>query len=89
MPEAVIVGAVRTPFVKAAGPLNHTTAPELGRLAVRELFDMSPTRYYQVLNALIDEPAALAHDPMLVKRLRRLRQSRQRARTARRLASDA
>ncbi|AEE44772.1 DUF3263 domain-containing protein [Cellulomonas fimi] len=57
--------------------------------AVRELFDMSATRYYQVLNALIDEPAALAHDPMLVKRLRRLRSSRQRARTARRLASDA
>ena len=57
--------------------------------AVRELFDMSATRYYQVLNALIDEPAALAFDPMLVKRLRRLRSSRQRARTARRLASDA
>ena len=50
---------------------------------------MSATRYYQVLNALIDEPAALAFDPMLVKRLRRLRSSRQRARTARRLASDA
>ena len=57
--------------------------------AIRELFDMSATRYYQVLNALIDDPAALAHDPMLVKRLRRLRSSRQRARTARRLASDA
>ena len=53
--------------------------------AIRELFDMSATRYYQVLNALIDEPAALAHDPMLVKRLRRLRASRQRARSARRL----
>jgi hypothetical protein len=39
---------------------------------------MSSTRYYQVLNALIDNPAALAHDPMLVKRLRRLRASRQR-----------
>ena len=48
--------------------------------AVREKFDMSSTRYYQVLNALIDSPAALAHDPMLVKRLRRLRASRQRAR---------
>lgn len=57
--------------------------------AVRELFDMSATRYYQVLNALIDEPAALAHDPMLVKRLRRMRSSRQRARTARRLGSEA
>ncbi len=49
--------------------------------AVRELFDMSATRYYQVLNALIDSPAALAHDPMLVKRLRRMRSTRQRART--------
>lgn len=53
--------------------------------AVRELFDMSSTRYYQVLNALIDRPAALAQDPMLVKRLRRMRHSRQRARSARRL----
>jgi Protein of unknown function (DUF3263) len=53
--------------------------------AVRELFGMSATRYYQVLNALIDRPEALAHDPMLVKRLRRMRQSRQRARSARRL----
>jgi hypothetical protein len=57
--------------------------------AVRELFDMSATRYYQVLNALIDSPAALAHDPMLVKRLRRMRSTRQRARTARRLGTDA
>ena len=57
--------------------------------AIRELFDMSATRYYQVLNALIDDPAALAHDPMLVKRLRRMRSSRQRARTARRLGVEA
>jgi hypothetical protein len=56
--------------------------------AIRELFDMSATRYYQVLNALIDDPAALAHDPMLVKRLRRMRASRQRARTARRLGVE-
>lgn len=53
--------------------------------AVRDLFEMSSTRYYQVLNSLIDSPAALAHDPMLVKRLRRMRQTRQRARSARRL----
>lgn len=56
--------------------------------AVRELFDMSATRYYQVLNALIDTPAALAADPLLVKRLRRLRASRQRQRSARRLGID-
>ena len=57
--------------------------------AIRELFGMSATRYYQVLNALIDSPAALAHDPMLIKRLRRMRSSRQRARSARRLGMDA
>jgi len=56
--------------------------------AIRELFDMSPTRYYQVLNALLDDPAALAHDPMLVKRLRRMRSERQRNRTARRLGME-
>ncbi|MEI2765364.1 MAG: DUF3263 domain-containing protein [Dermatophilaceae bacterium] len=53
--------------------------------AVKELFDMSATRYYQVLNGLLDSPAALAADPMLVKRLRRLRSERQRQRSARRL----
>ncbi len=53
--------------------------------AIRELFDLSPTRYYQILNGLIDSPAALAADPMLVKRLRRLRSGRQRARSAKRL----
>ncbi|HEX6936902.1 MAG TPA: DUF3263 domain-containing protein [Actinomycetes bacterium] len=56
--------------------------------AIRELFDMSATRYYQVLNALIDRPEALATDPMLVKRLRRLRSARQRARSARRLGIE-
>jgi hypothetical protein len=57
--------------------------------AVRDLFDMSATRYYQVLNALLDRPEALAADPMLVKRLRRLRAARQRARSARRLGFEA
>ncbi|HEX4727182.1 MAG TPA: DUF3263 domain-containing protein [Jatrophihabitans sp.] len=56
--------------------------------AIRELFDMSATRYYQVLNSLIDTPEALAADPMLVKRLRRLRASRQRQRSARRLGIE-
>ena len=56
--------------------------------AVREQFDMSATRYYQVLNALMDRPEALAYDPLLVKRLRRLRSARQRARSARRLGLE-
>lgn len=53
--------------------------------AIKEMFSMSATRYYQVLNALVDRPEALAADPLLVKRLRRLRASRQKARAARRL----
>lgn len=56
--------------------------------AVKEMFGLSPTRYYQVLNAIIDTPAALAHDPLLVRRLRRMRQSRQQARSKRRLGID-
>jgi hypothetical protein len=50
--------------------------------AIRELFGMSATRYYQVLNELIDRPEALAADPMLVKRLQRLRAARRQARSA-------
>ena len=52
---------------------------------IRERFDISPTRYYQLLNALIDSPDALAYDPLLIKRMRRLREMRQKERTARRL----
>ena len=52
--------------------------------AIRELFDLSATQYYQVLNSLLDSPAALTAEPMLIKRLRRMRASRQRDRTQRR-----
>jgi hypothetical protein len=38
---------------------------------------MSATSYFQILNSLLDNPAALASDPMLVKRLRRIRSTRQ------------
>jgi len=55
--------------------------------AIRELFDMSATRYYQVLNTLIDRPEAMAHDPMLVKRLRRTREARRRSGSARSLGA--
>ena len=56
--------------------------------AVKELFGLSGTRYYQVLNALIDRPEALEADPLLVRRLRRLRSERQRQRSARRLGFE-
>ncbi|MGE5290413.1 MAG: DUF3263 domain-containing protein [Micromonosporaceae bacterium] len=52
--------------------------------AIRETFHMPAARYYQRLNELIDRPAALAFDPILVKRLRRQRAERRRLRSARR-----
>ena len=56
--------------------------------AIRERFDMSATRYYQLLNELLEKPEALAHDPILVKRLKRLRTYRQRQRVARLLGAE-
>ena len=56
--------------------------------AIRERFGMSATRYYQVLNALVDRPEALAADPLLVRRLRRMRGARHRQRSGRVLGSD-
>ncbi|MCK7624666.1 DUF3263 domain-containing protein [Streptomyces sp. RS10V-4] len=44
--------------------------------AIREQLGISPTRYYQLLNALLDDPRALAHDPVTVNRLRRVRDAR-------------
>jgi len=48
--------------------------------AIRELFDLSTRSYYELLNNLIDRPAALEAAPLLIKRLRRLRESRVRQR---------
>ena len=48
--------------------------------AIRDAFGLSSTRYYQLLNGLLDNPAALAHDPVLIGRLRRLRSTRSRTR---------
>ncbi len=52
--------------------------------AISEVFAVPATRYYQLLNELIDRPEALAFDPILVKRLRRQRTERRRLRSARR-----
>ncbi len=48
--------------------------------AIRDTFDLSSTRYYQLLNTLLDNPAALEQDPVLIGRLRRLRSTRARTR---------
>lgn len=50
--------------------------------AVARTFDLTPARYYQLLNGLLDRPAALVYDPPLVNRLRRLRDSRRQQRRA-------
>lgn len=50
--------------------------------AIRERFGFSAARYHQLLNRIIDAPAALAYDPMLVRRLRRVREARRRRRVA-------
>lgn len=52
---------------------QHVGAKEA---AIRDSFGLSPARYYQLLGALIDSPFALAHDPMLIKRLQRTREAR-------------
>ncbi len=56
--------------------------------AIKDRFDMSATRYYQLLNELLEHPGAMAHDPILVKRLKRLRVYRQRQRVARLLGAE-
>lgn len=48
--------------------------------AIRDVFDINSTRYYQALNHLIDRPEALAHNPMLVRRLQRIRAQRRQLR---------
>jgi len=53
--------------------------------AIRERFGFSAARYHQLLLRIVDRPEALAYDPMLVRRLRRIREARRRRRTAERL----
>lgn len=53
--------------------------------AIRERLGITPTRYHQLLLGAIDRPEVLAYDPMLVHRLRRLRDARRRIRRARKL----
>ncbi|MGK5631117.1 DUF3263 domain-containing protein [Streptomyces sp. URMC 123] len=62
---------------RAVLALERRTWPGPGakERAIRERLGVSPTRYYQLLNALLDDPRALEHDPVTINRLRRLRDS--------------
>ncbi len=55
---------------------RNWSSPGAKERAVREELGISPTRYHQVLNALLDDARALAHDPVTVNRLRRIREER-------------
>ncbi|MFE0254595.1 DUF3263 domain-containing protein [Streptomyces sp. NPDC059010] len=52
------------------------SGPGAKERAIREELGLAPVRYYQLLNALLDDPRALAHDPVTVNRLRRVRETR-------------
>lgn len=69
MPEAVIVGGVRTPFVKAGGPLNLTPTPDLGRLVVRELFerlDVDPGSVDELIAGNVAPPSGAANPARVI-----------------------
>ncbi|PZU45305.1 MAG: DUF3263 domain-containing protein [Arsenicicoccus sp.] len=68
---------------------RHWTYAGSKEQGIKDLFDLSSTRYYQLLNQLIDNEAALAYKPLLIKRLRRDRSRRQRARSMRRLGMQS
>lgn len=55
--------------------------------AIRSEFGLSAARYYRILGGLIDTPAALRHDPMLIARLQRMRERRIEARARRTLSN--
>ncbi len=56
------------------------TEPGPKEVAILERFELSTERYYRILNDLLESPAAEAPDPLVVKRLRRMRDRRRRAR---------
>ena len=56
--------------------------------AIRARFELSTTRYYEILNELLEMPEAMEHDPLAVRRLRRLRDRRRRARFEGRSVSE-
>ena len=56
------------------------TEPGPKDVAINERMGITTTRYYELLNELIDRPEAEAHDPLVVRRLRRMRDRRRRSR---------
>ncbi|WP_369271859.1 DUF3263 domain-containing protein [Streptomyces sp. R11] len=74
-PEAAAVLAERERAILALERRGFS-GPGAKERAIREGLGLAPVRYYQLLNALLDDPRALAHDPVTVNRLRRVREGR-------------
>ncbi len=53
--------------------------------AIREHLGMSSTRYYQVLRRLLDDQEADGYAPLVVRRLRRIREADRRRRVEQRI----
>lgn len=64
------------------------TTPGDKESAIEQRFELSVPRYHAILSELLDSPEALAHDPLVVRRLQRQRAARQRARTDERSLRD-
>ncbi len=62
--------------------------PGVKESAIRDRFELSPTRYYQVLNELLESPDAMDYDPLVVRRLHRQRAARRRARYGARTVNE-
>lgn len=81
-PQATLVLMALTERDKAIIDFERAWWTEAGPkdTAIRERFELSGTRYYQLLAELLDDPEALEYDPLLIRRLRRTRDRRRRAR---------
>lgn len=81
-PAASLVGMALTDRDRAILDFERSWWTETGPkdTAIRERFELSGTRYYQLLTELIDDQDALDYDPLVIRRLRRVRERRRRAR---------
>jgi len=84
-PAALLAEQARVVLEFERGHWGHSGAKEV---RIRSTFGWSPARYYQVLNAVIDTDVAVRYDPVLVGRLREVRDQRATQRRTRRPAAD-
>ena len=64
------------------------TEPGSKEAGIRERFELSTTRYYEIIGELVDTPAAYEHAPLVIKRLQRQRERRRRERYESRSAGE-